>query len=363
MKHGCDITVDTRMVNSGGIGTHTKGVLPHLCKRFDVVQIGEEVVPGVPVRRFDAPLFSISEQLGFVRHLLSIRPRLHLQQHFTIPLLYQGKMVTILHDVFHLANPQYLPGLAAKLYAGFMIRRVVRRSEAVVTVSHFQRDEIIKYTGAGPSVVKVVHNGVSENWRPACREEIIGVLKKYDLPHTYVLYVGNVKPHKNIERIIQAVARVPDIPLVVVGERIRFITKLENIGDIVRNASIEDRVHFTGYVDDSDLPALYSGASVFVFPSLYEGFGLPPLEAMACGTPAIASRNRLSDEIYGDAYIGVDPYSVDDIAEKIRFALNGGEKIEAYRSRGFQRSAEFTWKRSASQISDIIDNVLRCGKE
>jgi len=121
---------------------------------------------------------------------------------------------------------------------------------------------------------------------------------------------------------------------------------------------VTGRVYFTGFVDDEDLPAIYSGAEVFVFPSLYEGFGLPPLEAMACGTPAIAAKCRLSDEIYGDAYIGVDPYSVGDIAEKIRFALDGGPRTETYRRKGLERAAQFRWNRAADELSAVIENVI-----
>lgn len=353
-----DLTVDTRMVRSGGIGTWIKGVLPHLCERFRVLQVGEAVVPGVPCRAFRAPLFSVSEQIGLSRLLRDISPRLHLHPHYTIPLLYRGDMAAVIHDVIPLAVPGYLRGLHARVYAYVMFRAAVRRPKAVFTVSDFSRDEIIRCVGRGRAAVHVVHNGVRECFRPVRREEQVRVRLRLSLPENFVLFVGNVKPHKNVERIVRALALVPDISLVVVGQRDGFVNGLPWLGDLLREERLEERVHFTGYLDDADLPPLYSAARALVFPSLYEGFGFPPLEAMACGTPAIVSRHRLSDEVYGDAGIAVDPRSVKEIADGLRLVLDGGENVESFRKRGLCRAAGFTWQRSAEHIADVLEKTL-----
>lgn len=358
MLYGCDITVDTRMVKSGGIGTYIKAYLPYICRKYDVVQLGEEVICGVPFIKFSAPLFSVSEQIQMRRHIAKIKPKLHFHPNYTIPLLYRGKLVTVIHDVFHLANPQYLPNKLAWIYAHYMLGAAIRRSDAIVTVSHYQQSEIQKYLNIKGKHINVIHNGVHDMYVRQNQFDIDRVLEEYNLPSRYVLYVGNVKPHKNIERLIAAMARVQGISLVVTGEREKFITKATNVDEIVHKHNMDDRIHFTGYIDDDDLPALYSGASVVVFPSLYEGFGFPPLEAMACGTPAIASKCELSDEIYGDAYIQIDPYSIEDIAEKIRFAISGGKDIDEYKQRGLRRARMFKWELAAEKLSNVFDDIL-----
>lgn len=358
MSYGCDITVDTRMVQSGGIGTYIKSHLPYICMKYKVVQLGEEVVPDVPCIKFEAPLFSVAEQIGMKRNLSRVKPRLHFHPNYTIPLLYRGKLVTVIHDVFHLANPAYLPNRLAWYYARYMLGAAVRRSSAVVTVSNFQKSEIRKYLNTRDSAINVIHNGVHEHFARQSKDAVIRALEKYGLPSRYVLYVGNVKPHKNIERLIAAMARVEGMDLVIVGERERFITKMSNADDIVCKNKMSNRIHFTGYVDDADLPALYSGACVVVFPSLYEGFGLPPLESMACGTPVIASKCALSEEIYGDAYIPIDPYSIDDIAAKIRFAVFGGKDVDECTDKGLKRVCMFKWSIAAEKLSSVFDKVL-----
>lgn len=358
MSYGCDITVDTRMVKSGGIGTYIKAHLPYICMKYKVVQLGEEVVPDVPCIKFEAPLFSVAEQIGMKRNLSRVKPRLHFHPNYTIPLLYRGKLVTVIHDVFHLANPAYLPNKLAWFYARYMLGAAIRRSSAVVTVSNFQKSEIRKYLNTRDSAINVIHNGVNEHFARQSKDAVIRVLEKYGLPSRYALYVGNVKPHKNIARLIEAMASVRDVPLVIVGEREKFITKLANSDEIISKANMTGRIHFTGYIDDADLPALYSGACVVVFPSLYEGFGLPPLESMACGTPVVASKCALSEEIYGDAYIPIDPYSIDDIAEKIRFAVSGGKDVDEYADKGIKRAGMFKWNMAAEKLSSVFDKVL-----
>jgi glycosyltransferase involved in cell wall biosynthesis len=185
-------------------------------------------------------------------------------------------------------------------------------------------------------------------------------LDRYGIRRPYILYVGGINARKNIVRLFAAYERLnrrqPQVTLVVAGRR-QWQTGA--IDAAFRELDLADRVHFTGYVDDADLPALYSAAELFVFPSLYEGFGLPPLEAMACGTPVVTSNISSLPEVVGDGALTVDPYDVDGLTTAIERVLTDQVLRVELRRRGVARAAGFTWQRTAQAVYAAYDQTLR----
>jgi glycosyltransferase involved in cell wall biosynthesis len=191
--------------------------------------------------------------------------------------------------------------------------------------------------------------------------EVQPVLERYQLSQPYILYVGSIEPRKNLLRLLQAYARLrKDLPgwkLVLVGARNAW--KSTPISEEMRKLNLAPWVQLTGYIPEEDLPALYNGAGLFAFPSLYEGFGLPVLEAMACGTPVITSNVSSLPEVAGDAALLVDPYNVEEIAAAMVNVLSDQELSEDLHRRGLERSKEFSWERTAQQTLEVYKKVLR----
>jgi glycosyltransferase involved in cell wall biosynthesis len=188
---------------------------------------------------------------------------------------------------------------------------------------------------------------------------VAAVRSRYRLPEGYVLFVGSVERRKNLRGLLQAYARLLETdvacPLVIVGTRRRGAGE---IGRTLQELHLEESVIFTGYVPDADLPAIYTGADLFVFPSLYEGFGLPPLEAMACGTPVVCSNAASLPEVVGDAAIMVDPYDVEGLAEAMLRVLTDADLREHLRRKGLERARQFTWERTARETVAVYREVL-----
>lgn len=194
------------------------------------------------------------------------------------------KSFITIHDLNHLALPQYYSKFH-KYYYKFAVKPFALRCEKIFTVSNFSKGEIIEWLKCSESKVIVTYNGIDEKFRRIENEEILkAVKKKYYLPDEFILYIGNLKPHKNVTTLVKAMGFIDkDIKLIINGK------SNKEISNILDDMNLNNKVKFIGYVDEIDLPALYNLANLFVFPSLYEGFGLPPLEAMACGCKTIVS--------------------------------------------------------------------------
>jgi glycosyltransferase involved in cell wall biosynthesis len=241
--------------------------------------------------------------------------------------------------------------------------RAARNAEVVLTDSGHSQKDLATYLGISFAKSRVIACGVDARFRaiPAS-EGRHAVLARYGIHLPYLLYVGAVNGRKNIDRLLAAFAQIrtwyPRLSLVVAGNRQWGATPIDAA---LRRLDLRDQVQFLGYVEDADLPALYSGARAFVFPSLYEGFGLPVLEAMACGTPTIASRSSSIPEVVGDAAILVDPFDVSAIAEGIEQVLGNPDLAAELRGRGVARARSFTWDRAARETLDAYQEVLDGG--
>ncbi|MGC8875397.1 MAG: glycosyltransferase family 4 protein, partial [Chloroflexia bacterium] len=230
----------------------------------------------------------------------------------------------------------------------------VRVATRVIAVSQATRDDLIRHYRTVPDRVHVVHHGVSPRFRPT---QDPGVRARYGLPERYFLYLGTLQPRKNLERLLAAYARLPaGAPaFVLAGGRGWYF---ERIARAVAAHNLGERVLFPGYIADADLPAVLSGAVAFVYPSLYEGFGMPLLEAMACGTPVIASRSSSLPEVVGDAGLLVDPLSVEALQEALQRILEDEPLREALRARGLERARLFTWERCAHETLGVLEKAL-----
>ncbi|PYQ00934.1 MAG: glycosyltransferase family 1 protein, partial [Acidobacteria bacterium] len=275
--------------------------------------------------------------------------------HYVLPLLCRTPAVVTIHDCIHLLFPQYLPNRFAWQYARFMMGSAIHRSALIFTVSEASRRDILRfYPEADPELLHVVPNAIDAAiLEDPGEEETQRVKERYQIRGRFVLYAGNIKPHKNLERLIVAFGFLKqrpgndDVKLLIIGDEVNRYGSLRRA---VEAAGVRQDVRFFGFVPDHTLAALYRLASVFVFPSLYEGFGLPPLEAMACGTPVVTSSLSSLPEVVGDAAVLVDPYHPEDIARGLEEVLCDPALQADLSARGRARAHEFSWERSAQAI-------------
>src|SRR5438034_7550197 len=252
--------------------------------------------------------------------------------------------------------PQYLPNRLAHRYARTSIALAARRATRVLTVSESSKRDIMRFVDAPAEKIDVIYNAYDERFGVEPREEdVVRVRERYQLHDEFVLYAGNVKPHKNLERLIEAFqivrARGLDhLKLVMIGDEISKYTALRRA---VHRYQLHKYVRFLGYVPEETLAVMYRLAGVFVFPSLYEGFGLPPLEAMASGTPVVTSNLSSLPEVAGDAAVLVDPYDPHAIADGIYRVLSDEQLRKDLRHRGVPRAGMFSWEQSVRRIRQI----------
>jgi len=360
------IAIDARKWHDYGIGTYVRNVVRHLaqidrettyllfCNPADESALRDLAENFVPVVDSSAG-YSLREHISLPLKLRSLGAELLHSPHYVRPLLCTIPSVVTIHDCIHLLFPQYLPNRMAFRYARFVMGSAIRNSSIVFTVSEASRADILRfYPSTDPAKVHVVPNAIdAELLVDPGEAERERVRERYQIRGRFVLFAGNVKPHKNLERLIRAFARVrcqegnEDLRLVVIGDDVSRYASLRRTAD---EAGVRQEVRFFGFVPHETLAALYRMATVFAFPSLYEGFGLPPLEAMACGTPVVTSRISSLPEVVGDGALLVDPYNEDDIAQGIARVLDDEDLRARLVARGLERAASYSWARSVRQI-------------
>jgi glycosyltransferase involved in cell wall biosynthesis len=239
------------------------------------------------------------------------------------------------------------------------MRQAVRRATSLVTVSNSTRRDLLRLHGVAPERVSVVHEAASPEFRPILDRGVLDALRaRYRLPERFLLYVGTIEPRKNLSRLMEAFAhaRAAGIPqeLVCVGP---YGWSSRDLSSQIERLGIASHVHFTGYVPFEDLPGLYNLGEFFVFPSLYEGFGLPVVEAMACGTPVITANTSSLSEIAADAAETVDPTSVEALTAAIRKLAEDREWREELSTRGLARARAFSWTQAARDMLAVYQRA------
>lgn len=281
---------------------------------------------------------------------------------YIIPPGVKGKTVVTVHDMVCKAFPETVRGRTRfMLEAG--LKKSLERADIVVTDSEFSRSEIVKYYPWCEKKLRVVPCGVdTEKFRPCDdKQKIADVKASLGIKGEYFLHLGTIEPRKNLERLISAYSafakKVKNPPELVLAGGKGWLC--DGIYARVKSLGLENRVIFTKYVPSGDMTALMCGALAFVFPSLYEGFGMPPLEALACGVPVLVSGEASLPEVTGDCAVIVDPYSVKSIAQGL-YRLYSSEELRRDLSiRGTERAREFTWENSARKLYNIYKELLQ----
>ena len=281
----------------------------------------------------------------------------HATEHLLMPLRDVPTILTI-HDLIFQKMPEHHKPLN-RWYLNLALPLFARRADHIIVVSEATRTDVIKAYGIREEKISVIPEAAAPRFKPQPIEVIVAVKQRYHLPENYLLYVGTIEPRKNLLRLLKVweklhkKAEVP--PLVIVGSRgwlsEDFFTALEK--SPVRKGAI-----LTGYVDDEDLPGLYAGATAFTFPSLYEGFGLPPLEAMACGTPVVCSNTSSLPEVVGEAALLCDPTDEMALTDALMRISSNANLQDILRERGLQQAAKFSWERTAKETLAVYNRVL-----
>lgn len=368
------IGIDMRMLRRAGIGRYIHSLVDELMRidkdneyilfldedDFDSYTITNENFTKKPLK---SKVFSLEEQYRLVSSAWREGLDVFHSPHFVVPLLWRRNLVTTIHDLIPLIYPETLPSRASRIYCYTMMRAAAIKSRRVVTNSYHTRRDIVRYLKIPETKVKVIYQGVNENYHPVESERILKEVKKrYKTSEKFILYVGEWKPHKNILRLMRAFhelktkTRIPH-KLVVGG---RKDSRYPEIPALARDLELETDIIFPGYIPEEDLPVLYSAADLFVFPSLYEGFGFPVLEAMACGTPVVSSDTSSLSEIAGDAAIFVNPHSVEQIAQAMQEVLKDAKLRLKLVRKGVERARLFTWEKSGRETLRVYEEVHSC---
>ncbi|MEX1127218.1 MAG: glycosyltransferase family 1 protein [Vicinamibacterales bacterium] len=367
------IAIDARKLRDYGIGTYIRNLVRNLARidrttdyvlivQPSDVEIASELGDNFRTVPDWSGNYSVREQLSIPLDLRREKVDLFHAPHYVLPALTPCKSVVTIHDCIHLRFPQYLPNRLAYVYARSSLWIATHRASRVLTVSETSKRDILRYFRVPESRIDVIYNAIDERLGEAPSEaELAEVRERYQLNDPFVLYTGNIKPHKNLERLIEAFhalrrgGGLDQVKLLIIGDE---ISKYPALRRAVHRYKLHKHVRFFGFVPDKTLASLYRLASVFVFPSLYEGFGLPPLEAMAAGTPVITSNVSSLPEVVGNAAILIDPYEPESIAEAMRRVLTDAPLREELREKGLARVKQFSWERSVQRVRQIYTEVI-----
>jgi glycosyltransferase involved in cell wall biosynthesis len=270
-----------------------------------------------------------------------------------VPLACPVPSVVTVHDLAFLAYPAAFHA-AKRRYLTAMTRLSVHRARRVIAVSAHTRDDLMRHFGVPAERITVIPNAADARFHPAADAGAVARFKAaHNLPDRFILFVGTREPRKNLRRLIEAFALLDDadVRLVIVGAS-GWLTS--DLAPLVQSRGLSDRMQFTGYVPDEDLPHWYQAATVFCYPSLYEGFGLPVLEAMACGTPVVTSRTSSLPEVTADAALLIDPTDVRALAHALHSVLADDARRREMSEAGIARARFYSWERTAADTLAVV---------
>lgn len=355
------IAIDARMVSKSGIGT---------CIQHWLRDVGYSIVLGDPADLniykdsvpkhipFISGIYGYKEQLRFpYKKLRKEKPDILHIPHCNIPLFYRGKMMVTVHDLTHLVHPEFLPMKLAHLYFKFIFWFVCKRANRIMTDSESTKNDLLRFFKVDEKKITIVPLGVGKEFVRKDKSEYDYLYTKFDIPRDkkIILYVGNLLPHKNLDGLLEGFAKMQgreNCRLVLVGKA--FSGRTENTRE--KDLGIEGLTIHAGMVSQEDLVNFYNLADLFVLPSLYEGFGLPILEAFACGTPVACSNTSSMPEVGGDLATYFDPMDAQSIAQALEASIDTkgkfDERISAWVSK-------FSWEQSGRRVREIAEEVYR----
>ena len=353
------VGLDARKLRDGGIGTYIRGLLAAFAARpsghafvafLDPGDAGRATRAGAPIEEVlvRAGKYSLAEHLVLPRAARRAGVDLFHAPHYVLPLLWNGRSVVTIHDLIHLRFPRFHPPGAA-LYARAVAGAAAQRARLVLTDSTDARNDVVERLGIPVARTRVIPLGVPEGIAPRPAEAVAAFRRARSLPADYLLYVGARKRHKNVGLLFEALRAIPAAdrpPLVISGAAWRDDDPL---AAAAWRQGVEGALHFSGDVSGSEeLSWLYSGALLYVHPSLAEGFGLPPLEAMACGVPVLSSNAGSLPEVLGDAAYLLPPRDAGAWSQAIVDLLGDRNRREGMVRRGRERAGGFTFERTAA---------------
>jgi glycosyltransferase involved in cell wall biosynthesis len=353
------------MLFNSGIGVYLRNLLPRVIGKSELrfALLGRPADfarspwvdhPHITLLPTISPIYSIAQQLELPR-LIPHNTALYWAPHYDVPLLHKGKLLVTIHDVAHVAMPEIFSGVLKQGYARSMLQLVRRTAAHIMFVSAFSHWEFERLVGRPTGTTSIEHLGIDESWRDPRWGSLPSMR---DGP--YIVYVGNVKPHKNLAGLLAAFDLIQDRiehDLLLIGQIDGFLTGDSAVAERLRKKS--SRIVFTGPLSDTEVRTLVAKAAILVLPSFYEGFGLPPLEAMACGCPVAAARSASIPEICGDAVLYFDPHEPADIANSILRIVESPAMADELRRKGLIKSGEYLWEDSALRVSDVINRLAR----
>jgi glycosyltransferase involved in cell wall biosynthesis len=304
----------------------------------------------------------IFEQIYLPIYLLLKRPDIYFSPSIVLPFISLSPSVVVVYDLVFKIFPKYYRGLINIFYLKMFFKRSLINAKKIIAISESTKRELVNIYNIPEEKIKVIHLAAAKEYRLyEDKDQLAKIREKYKLPKKYLLYVGTIEARKNVKGIIRAYFALPD--------KIRFSTKLVlcgkkgwGVGDLEKRLADhqeKDSVIFLDYVDGTDLPLIYNLASLFVYPSFYEGFGLPILEAMACGVPVITSNCSSMPEVSGDAALLVDPNNISEISDKMKDVLEHSELAMELRSKGMERAKMFSWERAGKETFELLEKVKK----
>lgn len=357
------IGIDARPVRWPGIGRYVRELVAHIADidsvdRFFVYCDSTESAanfrdrwPNVHVRVVPSHLYSLGEQARLpLRIVLDRLDLFHAPSSLVVPLVHRCPLIVTVHDLLLKVHPEHLPSRLAGVYFGVMNAVALRSASQLLVVSDFTRRELAATYPGYASKTRTVHNGVGSRFRPVRDERRLGEIRRsFGLSNRYLLYVGTYKKHKNLPLLIKGFAGLSSellvqCQLLLLGRR---DPRFPEADELIAQLRLERHVIRVERVEEDELIALYSGAEAVVMPSVYEGFGFPALEAMACGTAVVATRIPAFREVAGDAALYVEPTDYPGMTNALTRLLEDAGLQDRFAAAGLQRSASFTWRRTA----------------
>lgn len=356
------IGVDCRKINDGGIGTYLQNLLQQWFKlkvpaKFflfcnprdkELFKLPHDFAESIVIK---TPKYSISELFSFSKLLTNIKADLFFTPHYTLGFNLPCPSVVTIHDLIHIHfKPRF--GMLGSRYAKFMINHAGKSSAVILTVSENTKNDIQRHFPKWSYKVRVVYPAVDTDiFKQYPPNDIIDFKRKKSLPDDFALYAGALKYHKNPQALVEIVNKLK-FPLVIASQDKRIFN--EKILPALDDKKMMDIVNINNY---NELALIYNGARLFVFPSLYEGFGLPPLEAMACGLPVVCSNRASLPEVVGDSALMFSPDNLSDMLTKVNLLWHDDSMRDKLRTRGLERVNMFDWSKSARTIFEILSKV------